>query len=145
MDILNIDDIKKILPHREPMLLIDRIIELDPGKKVVAIKDVNIKDEFLKGHFPGQPIMPGTLIVEAMAQASIFIYHSAYKNELEKNPNYYLGSIKARFMQGVYPGDQLRLEIETVRLMPTGAFASAKAFVGEKQVAEAELVFAVKR
>jgi len=61
------------------------------------------------------------------------------------NPNYYLGSIKARFMQGVYPGDQLRLEVETVKLMPTGAFASAKAFVGDKQVAEADLVFAVKR
>lgn len=144
MNTLNIEEIKQILPHRDPMLLIDKVISLDSGKRVVAIKNVKPDDEFLKGHFPGRPIMPGTMIVEAMAQTSILIYHSAYQDNLKKIPDYYLGSVKARFMHGVFPGDELRLEAETVRLLPTGAFVVAKAFVKDKQVAEADLVFAVK-
>ncbi|MBU2541850.1 MAG: 3-hydroxyacyl-ACP dehydratase FabZ [Candidatus Omnitrophica bacterium] len=145
MKTLDIDQIKKVLPHRHPMLLIDRVIELEPGKRVVAIKNVSINDSFLQGHFPGNPIMPGTSIVEAMAQASIVLYHSGYEDELVNVPNYYLGSIKARFIHPVFPGDQLSLEAETVKLLPTGAFISTKAFVKDKQIAEAELVFAVKK
>ncbi len=141
---LGTDEIKKILPHREPMLLIDKVIELEPGKRVVAIKDVTHEEEFLKGHFPNEPIMPGTMIVEAMAQASIMLYHSAYESTIKKTPKYYLGSIKAHFTNPVFPGDELRLTAETVRMLSTGAFVLAKAYVGEKQVAEADLVFAVK-
>lgn len=139
-----IEELKKILPHRYPFLLIDKVTELVPGKSVTAIKNVSINDWFFEGHFPGMPVMPGTLIIEAMAQASILLYHSAYEDKLKKRPDYYLGSIKASFMHPVYPGDQLRIVSETVKLIPTGAYVNAKAYVGEKTIAETEIVFAVK-
>lgn len=142
---LSLEEIKKILPHREPMLLIDEVIELEPGKRVAAVKKVTKDDIFLQGHFPGNPIMPGNLVVEAMAQASILLYHSAYEEKLTKTPDYYLGSVKARFLHPVLPGVNLRLESETVKLLFTGAYVTAKAFVGDKLVAEADLVFIVKR
>ncbi len=145
MATLGIEQIEKILPHRYPMLLIDRVLELEPGKRVVTIKNLTTNDHFFQGHFPGAPIMPGTLIVEAMAQASILLYHSAYKEDLKNTPKYYLGSIKARFSHPVFPGDQLRIESETVKLLSTGAYVTARAFVGDKQAAEADLIFAIKR
>lgn len=140
-----IDQIKKMLPHRPPMLLIDKVTDLEPGKRAVAIKNVSINEWFLQGHFPGKPIMPGSLIVEAMAQTSILLYHSAYEDELKKVPEYYLGSIKASFTHPVFPGDQLRMEAKTVKLLPTGAFVNVKAFVSDKSIAEADLVFSVKK
>ena len=142
---INIEEIQKILPQRYPFLFIDKVIDIDPGKKVVAIKNVTSTEGFFSGHFPGQPIMPGTLIIEAMAQASIILYYSQYKDNLKEKPDYYLGSVKARFKQAVFPGDQLRIEAETVKILPSGAFVSVKALVKDDVVAEAELVFAVKK
>ncbi|MEW6100886.1 MAG: 3-hydroxyacyl-ACP dehydratase FabZ [Candidatus Omnitrophota bacterium] len=142
---LEIEQIRKILPQNYPFLFIDRVIDLVPQKKAVAIKNVSINDNFFEGHFPGQPIMPGTLIIEALAQTSILIYHSAYEGELKEKPSYYLGSVKARFLHPVVPGDQLRLEAEAAKVLSTGAFINTKAFVGEKLVVEAELIFVVKR
>jgi len=141
----DIEKIMEILPHRYPFLLIDRIDELEPGKRAVAHKNVTINDWFFKGHFPGKPIMPGMLILEAMAQTSILLYFSAYEKDLKNTPEYYLGSVKARFLNPVFPGDQLRMVAETVKLIPTGAFVNTKAFVGEKAIAEAELIFSVKK
>jgi 3-hydroxyacyl-[acyl-carrier-protein] dehydratase len=135
----------EILPHRYPLLLIDRIEELDPGKRAVTRKNVTINDWFFKGHFPGKPIMPGMLILEAMAQTSILLYFSAYEKDLGSTPEYYLGSVKGRFMAPVYPGDQLKMIAETVKLIPTGAFVNTRALVNEKEIAEADLVFAVKK
>ncbi len=145
MEPLSIEEIQKVLPQRYPFLLIDRILEIVPGQKVVAIKNISINEGFFSGHFPGKPVMPGALILEAMAQASIFLYHSGYEKELNKTPEYYLGSIKARFKNPAYPGDQLRLVAQTDKLLATGAFVTVKAFVNETEIAEAELVFAVKR
>ncbi len=145
MKSLDIDKIKEMLPHRHPMLLIDKVTDLEDGKKVVAVKNVTINDWFFQGHFPGRPIMPGTIIVEAMAQTSILLYHSGYEDKLKKIPEYYLGSIKASFNSPVIPGDQLRIEAETVKLLPTGAFVNTKAFVGDKKIAEADLIFSVKK
>jgi 3-hydroxyacyl-[acyl-carrier-protein] dehydratase len=125
--------------------MIDKVLELEPGKTVTAIKNVSINDWFFEGHFPGNPVMPGTLIIEAMAQASILLYHSGYEAKLAKAPEYYLGSIKSRFFHPVRPGDQLRIRAETVKLLPTGAFVNVKCSVIDKDVAEAELVFAVKQ
>jgi len=145
MNTLGKDEIKKILPHREPMLMIDRVVEMERGKRVVAIKDVVKEDYFFKGHFPNNPIMPGAMVVEAMAQASILLYHSAYEDRLGgKVPIYYLGSVKARFLHSVVPGNELRIESETVRLFPGGGLVKSKAYVKTIEVAEAELVFAVK-
>ena len=145
MSTLNKDEIKKILPHREPMLLIDAVLELERGKRVVAIKKLTNEDIFFKGHFPGKPIMPGALIIEVMAQASILVYHSAYEDKISnKILEYYLGSVKAHFLHGVFPGDELRIESEAIRLLPNGGVASVKAYVKDKQVAEAELVFVTK-
>lgn len=145
MEPLSIEEIQKVLPQRYPFLLIDRVLEIVPGQKVVAIKNISINEGFFSGHFPANPIMPGALILEAMAQASIFLYHSGYEKELNKTPEYYLGSIKARFKNPAYPGDQLRLVAQTDKLLATGAFVTVKALVGETEIAEAELVFAVKR
>jgi len=142
--IMNIEELQKILPQKYPFLLIDRVTELVPGKSVVALKNVSINDGFFEGHFPGMPVMPGTLIIEAMAQASILLYHSGFEEQLKKRPDYYLGSVKARFFYPVVPGDQLKITSETVKLLSTGAFVSAKAKVGEKLVAEADLIFAVR-
>ncbi len=140
----NIEELQKILPQRYPFLLIDKVTQSSPGKSVTAIKNVTINDWFFEGHFPGNPVMPGTLIIEAMAQASILLYHSGFEDKLKKRPDYYLGSVKARFHHPVVPGDQLKLISESVKLLSTGAFVSAKAFVEDKLVAEADLVFAVK-
>ena len=139
------NSINEMLPQRYPFLFIDKITELLPGKKVVAYKNVSINEEFFSGHFPDKPVMPGALIIEAMSQASILLYYSAYKDSLGKKPEYYLGSIKARFLNPVFPGDQLKLTAETVKLIPTGAFVAAKAYVGDKITAEAELIFSVKQ
>jgi 3-hydroxyacyl-[acyl-carrier-protein] dehydratase len=140
-----IEELMKILPQKYPFLMIDRVIELNSGKSVTALKNVTINDWFFEGHFPGNPVMPGTLIIEAMAQTSILLYHSGFEDKLTRRPDYYLGSVKARFHQPAVPGDQLRLVAETVKLLSSGAFVSAKAFVGDKLIAEADLVFAVKQ
>lgn len=143
--VLDIMKLLNILPQRYPFVLIDRIVKLVPGKEAVAIKNVSYNEAFFEGHFPGNPVMPGTLIIEAMAQAAIVLYASAYEDELTKKPEYYLGSVKTQFKQPVRPGDQLRLTVEAVRMLPTGAFISATASVKDTQIAQAELVFAVKR
>ncbi len=145
MQELGIEEIQKVLPQRYPFLFIDRIIELEPGKKVVAIKNVSINEGFFAGHFPDKPVMPAVLIIEAMAQASVFIYHSAYEKELKKNPDYFIGSLKASFLHPVSPGDQLKIIAETVKLLPTGGFVNVTVFVKDEEIANAELVFAAKR
>jgi 3-hydroxyacyl-[acyl-carrier-protein] dehydratase len=142
---MTIEEIQKVLKHRFPFLLIDRVLEIEDGKRAVAIKNVTINDWFFQGHFPDLPIMPGTLIVEAMAQTSIIIYYSAYKNELKEKADYFLGQVKVRFLNPVVPGDQLKLIAKTDKLLPTGGFVSATASVGDKTIATAELIFAAKR
>jgi len=142
---LDINQIQKILPHRYPFLFIDRVIELDPGKRVVAIKNTSVNEAYFSGHFPGEPLMPGALMVEAMAQASIILYHTHYQDKIKPGAKYYLSSItKAQFKRAVVPGDQLKIEATTIRIIPTAAIVDVKAYVGNDLAASAEFIFGVK-
>lgn len=140
---LDIRDIQKIIPHRFPFLLIDRVIELTPNEKLVAIKNVSINEQHFVGHFPEEKVMPGVLIVEAMAQAGcVYFYYS--KNMQGKDLIYYLAKVTAKFIAPVVPGDQLVIEITTTKLLPKAGFLKAQAFVKDKLVAEADIGFGVK-
>ena len=139
-------DIQKImqyLPHRYPFLLVDRIIELIPGERVTAIKNVTINEHFFQGHFPSAPIMPGVLIVEAMGQAGgILAYESITDSKAGRIP-YFMGMDKVRFRKPVIPGDQLVLEVKIIRLRTKVIKMAAIARVDQKVVAEAELMAAM--
>ena len=140
---LNINDIKKIIPHRYPFLLIDRVLECDPNKKLVAIKNVSVNEEFFKGHFPEEKVMPGVLIIESMAQAGcIYFYYS--KNLQGRNFIYYLARTTAKFYKPVVPGDQLRIEIFTKKLLKDVGFLNGFVYVENEKVAEAEIGFGIK-
>jgi 3-hydroxyacyl-[acyl-carrier-protein] dehydratase len=142
---LDFEEIKKLVPQRFPFIMLDRIIELEPGKRAVAIKNVSGNDIFFLGHFPEKAVMPGATIIEAMAQAAIVLFASDKQQGAgETKPQYLFGSVKARFLHPVTPGDQIRITVESVKSLPTGAYVSGEASVGETKVAEAELVFSVK-
>ncbi len=140
---LDITEIQKIIPHRYPFLLIDRVVELNPNKKLIAIKNVSVNEQFFVGHFPGEKVMPGVLIIEAMAQAGcIYFYYS--KNMQGKDLIYYLAKVTAKFVKPVIPGDQLRIEVTTIKLMSKVGFLKIKTSVKEELVAEAEIGFGIK-
>ena len=139
------EKIKSILPHREPFLFIDEIIEIDGTQKVVAVKYINKNESFFQGHFPDKPVMPGVLIIEAMAQASIILY-SIDKPEIAKaHPDYYLGKVKAEFLSPVYPGDKLTIETNKVKFLDNAGMTDAIIKVNNKIVAKANLVFGVRK
>jgi 3-hydroxyacyl-[acyl-carrier-protein] dehydratase len=137
---LDIHDILKILPHRYPLLLIDRVLDLERKKRIVAIKNVTINEPFFVGHFPGLPIMPGVLIVEAIAQAGGALLLTEVEDRSDK-VMVFTGIERAKFRKPVTPGDQLRLEVEVTgwRSVPgmTAAKMQGYAYVGDKRVAEA--------
>jgi 3-hydroxyacyl-[acyl-carrier-protein] dehydratase len=142
---LDFEEIKKLIPQRFPFIMLDRIIELEPGKRAVAIKNVSGNDIFFLGHFPEKAVMPGATIIEAMAQAAIVLFASDKQHDAgTTKPQYLFGSVKARFLHTVTPGDQIRITVESVKSLPTGAYVSGEASVGDTKVAEAELVFSAK-
>ena len=132
---LDKEQIKSILPQREPFLFIDEVIEIEEGKRVVAKKYVDPAADFFKGHFPGNPIMPGVLILEAMGQATILLYYTAKPAIANRHPDYYLTSINAKFKSPVYPGDTLILEAQSFKIVDIGGVADVTARVGDKIVA----------
>lgn len=138
---MDIHEIMKILPHRYPLLLIDRIKELEPGKRIVALKNVSINEPQFTGHYPGNPILPGVYILEIMAQATGVLFMSGLK-EVEGVP-LFAGVDKARFRKQVVPGDQLILEVEILKARGTIVKVSGIATVDNELVAEAELLFAL--
>jgi 3-hydroxyacyl-[acyl-carrier-protein] dehydratase len=139
--ILNSSDIQKIIPHRYPMLLIDKIVELQEGELAVGIKNVTFNEPFFQGHFPGNPVMPGVLIIEALAQTGAVAILSLEKF---KNKTVYFGGIKeAKFKKKVCPGDTLRLVTQITKLKGSFGIGSAIAYVDDEIAAEAELIFAV--
>jgi len=141
MTILNINQIKKVLPHRYPFLLVDRVIEFESGVYLKAIKNVTVNEPFFQGHFPEQPIMPGVLIIEAMAQATALYGELAIKGGMDDDILYYLvGVDKARFRQTVGPGDQLVLQVNFITVKRNIWKFSTTAKVDDKLVASAELM-----
>lgn len=136
---LTIRQIMEILPHRYPLLLIDRILEIEPGKRIVGLKNVTANEQFFQGHFPGAPVMPGVLIVEAMAQCGAVLCLRDIENRDEKL--FYFGGIdKARFRKPVTPGDQLILEVTTLQARANTVRLHGEARVGDSVVAEADLL-----
>lgn len=142
MDIL---EVLAHIPQRYPILLVDRVLECEPGKRVVAIKNVSANEPYFQGHFPGRPIMPGVLILEAMAQAAgVLVLSAARPGKHDENVYYYVGIDDARFKKPVVPGDQLELEVKLERLLRgIGKFACVARVAGET-VAEAAILLAIR-
>jgi len=136
---MDIREIMKSLPHRYPFLLIDRVESIETGKHLVAIKNVTINEEFFNGHFPGFPVMPGVLIVEAMAQAGGILALQDLGGELGSRKIFFMSIEKARFRRPVLPGDQLRIEVGIERRRSTVWRMDGKAFVGDTLVTDAQL------
>lgn len=134
--ILETEDIQKLIPQRYPFLMIDRVIEASP-EKVVAIKNVSITEQFFVGHFPDQKVMPGVLMIEAMAQTGIVLYKQKFSNDKVL----FLVSVKSRFYHSVIPGDQLRITVEPVKMMSKMGIFKAVTTIEDKKVAEAEIAF----
>ena len=139
---LDVKQIQDILPHRYPFLMVDKIIELEPGVRAVAIKNVTRNEEFFNGHFPGEPIMPGVLMIEAMAQIGGIVALTA--SEENKGKLAFFASIdKVRFRKPVVPGDQLRIEVETIKIKGSIAKMAGKGYVEDKLVVEGEVMFSL--
>ncbi|MHB8926538.1 MAG: 3-hydroxyacyl-ACP dehydratase FabZ [Bacillota bacterium] len=136
------DEIQRYLPHRYPFLLVDRVLEIeDDGSWVVGLKNVSANEPYFQGHFPGRPVMPGVLIVEAMAQVGAVALLRQPENQGKLA--LFAGIDKARFRQMVLPGDQLRIEVKVLARRGRIGRSEGKAYVGDKLAAEAELLFAV--
>jgi 3-hydroxyacyl-[acyl-carrier-protein] dehydratase len=133
---LNIQEIQQLLPHRYPFLLIDRVLDLVPKKRIVALKNVSINEPFLMGHFPGFPIMPGVLMVEAIAQAGGALLLAEIPDR-ESKLIMFTGIEKARFRRPVVPGDQLRIEVEVLAWRWTAARMQGTVYVEDKKACEA--------
>jgi 3-hydroxyacyl-[acyl-carrier-protein] dehydratase len=134
----DIQEILDFLPHRYPFLLIDRVVEFEPAKRLVAIKNVTINEPFFQGHFPGYPIMPGVLVIEAMAQAGAIIILSKIPDR-EKKLAVFTGIDRAKFRRQVTPGDQLRIEVDVLAFKSRLGRMEAKAYVDGKVACQATL------
>jgi len=139
---MEIEEIKQIIPHRYPFLLVDKVIEVEEGKRVVAIKNVSINEPFFQGHFPDYPVMPGVLIIEAMAQVGAIAMLG--KEENKGKIGFLAGVDKCRFKRQVKPGDQLKLEVEITRLKGAIGKGKGRATVDGEVACEAEIMFAIQ-
>jgi beta-hydroxyacyl-ACP dehydratase FabZ len=138
---LGIQEIMNTLPHRYPFLLVDKIVEMDVGKRVVGIKNVTINEPFFQGHFPGQPIMPGVLILEAMAQvAGVMALKTVPPDQVQNKVIYFMTIDKAKFRKPVIPGDQLRFEMDVIKMRSNIMNIKGQALVEGSLVAEAEMM-----
>ena len=136
----DVQAIMNFLPHRYPFILVDRIVELVPGEGITALKNVTINEPFFQGHFPTYPIMPGVLIVEAMAQAAGVLALESMPEDKQGRPVFFMGLDKVKFRKPVVPGDQLILKVQILKSRSNIVKASAKALVEDNVVAEAEIM-----
>jgi 3-hydroxyacyl-[acyl-carrier-protein] dehydratase len=142
---MNIDEIMKYLPHRYPMLLIDRVVDMQLGESLVAIKNVSYNEPYFQGHFPNRPVMPAVIILEAMAQATgILVLRSMDKIPSEKSIYYFVGIDGARFRRPVEPGDQLRIEVKLIRSVRGIWKLRSDATVDGETVASGDLMGAMR-
>lgn len=138
---LGVKEIQEIIPHRYPFLLIDKVTYMEPGKKVIAYKNVTMNEYFFQGHFPAEPVMPGVLIIEALAQAGAvaILSQDSFKGKIA----FFGGINKAKFRKKVVPGDVLKLEVEIVKIKGPAGIGKAIAYVEDKKAAEAEIMFMI--
>jgi len=137
------EKIKSILPQREPFLFVDEVVEVEEGKRVVAVKYIEPKSDFFKGHFPKNPVMPGVLTIEAMAQTAIILYSTAKPEIAKKNPEYYLSNIKATLSSPAYPGETLIIEAINFKIIDSGGVIDVSAKVKNKIIAKMRSSFGV--
>ena len=138
--VLNIQEIMKLIPHRYPFIMVDRILEIMPREKIVALKNVTINEPFFQGHFPENPIMPGVLIIEAMAQAGAVLAAKSIDREFHNALIYFMGIDKVKFRRPVTPGDQVIFEVKFLKQRAKVFKMAGIAYVDKKVVAEAELM-----
>lgn len=139
---MDIKEIQRILPHRYPFLLVDRIVEIDLGKRIVGIKNVSVNEPFFQGHFPGYPVMPGVLIIEAMAQVGGVLAFKSVEEKMDISGKlvYFAGIDKAKFRKPVFPGDQIRFELDVIHIKEPYWKLKGVALVDGKKACEAELM-----
>ena len=135
---LDVNEIMKVLPHRPPFLMVDRIVELEKGMRCVGIKNTTINEHFFQGHFPGHPVMPGVLIVEAMAQVACLMAYKASDTDYRQKICYFMAIDNAKFRKPVFPGDQLRMEVVTTQQRRGIWGVTGKTYVGDVLVCEAD-------
>lgn len=140
---LNFEEIRKLVPQKYPFMFIDKVIELQKESRIVCLKNVSGNEPFFVGHFPDFAIMPGVLIVEALAQAAIILFKKSFDTEQNKDKVFLLASANVRFSKPVFPGDQLTLEIDIEKVISTAAIVKGVAKVGDKVVTKATLSFGV--
>lgn len=139
----DIQAIMQYLPHRYPFLLIDRVLEVVPGASLVALKNVTINEPFFQGHFPGKPIMPGVLMLEAMGQAGGILVYQSLPPEAQGQMFYFTGIDKVRFRRQVVPGDQLIIKVRILKQRTKAAKIAGVAMVNDQLAAEAEMMAAI--
>jgi len=144
MNSLDINQIKELLSQRYPLLMIDRILEIKFREKAIALKNVSVNEPYFQGHFPDSPVMPGALIVEAMAQTTVVFYVYGDKAIEESGKRLLLGSVKARFLKPVFPGDQMRIEVTPIKILSNGGLVKALAKVDDVIVCKGEIGFSVQ-
>ena len=140
-----IKKVAKILPQRYPFMFIDKVCQINLEKgTIICLKGLTINEQFFTGHFPSNPVMPGVIIIEAMAQASIILYDALKPDIAKRKPDYFLGKVDARFFKPVTPGDQLILTISKEKILNSGAMVSGTATVNKEVVTKAKIGFSVK-
>jgi 3-hydroxyacyl-[acyl-carrier-protein] dehydratase len=143
--LIDVQEILELLPHRYPFLLVDRVLEVVPGERIVALKNVTLNEPFFGGHFPGRPVMPGVLIIEAMAQAAGLLSFKTPSLNLTKGSIFYFAGIDgARFKRPVLPGDQLRLEAQILKVVRGVGKFNCRATVDGRLAAEGEILAVLK-